>query len=44
MGLAIVRRLAALQGAPLALRSTPGRGSVFSVRLAAATAVDAQVG
>ncbi|MCX7891381.1 MAG: ATP-binding protein [Burkholderiales bacterium] len=34
LGLAIVRRIAALLGARVALRSTPGRGSVFSVRVA----------
>jgi len=33
LGLAIVRRQAALLGAPLAVRSTPGKGSVFSVTL-----------
>jgi signal transduction histidine kinase len=38
MGLAIVRRIAGLLDAPLALRSTPGRGSVFSLRLPAAEA------
>jgi signal transduction histidine kinase len=33
LGLAIVRRLARLMNAPLALRSTPGRGSVFTIEL-----------
>lgn len=33
LGLAIVRRLAALLGHPIGLRSTPGKGSAFSVRL-----------
>ena len=36
LGLAIVRRLAALMGEPVALRSTRGRGSVFTVGLPAA--------
>lgn len=36
LGLAIVRRLAALIDAPLALRSVPGRGSVFTLSLPAA--------
>ena len=31
LGLAIVKRLAALIGEPLALRSVPGRGSVFTL-------------
>ena len=35
LGLAIVKRLAALSQAPLELRSVPGRGSVFSLRLPA---------
>ncbi|MGH8785164.1 MAG: hybrid sensor histidine kinase/response regulator [Cupriavidus necator] len=41
LGLAIVRRLAALLGHQVGLRSTPGRGCVFSVRvpLAAAAAL-----
>lgn len=33
LGLAIVRRKAALMGAPIAMRSTPGKGSVFSITL-----------
>ncbi len=33
LGLAIVKRLADLMGAPLTLRSTPGRGSVFTLEL-----------
>jgi len=33
LGLSIVKRLAHLLGAPLTLRSVPGRGSVFAVRL-----------
>ena len=33
LGLAIVRRLSRLMNAPLALRSTPGRGSVFTLEL-----------
>jgi signal transduction histidine kinase len=33
LGLAIVRRLAALMEAPIGLRSVPGKGSVFSLRL-----------
>jgi signal transduction histidine kinase len=37
LGLAIVKRLSALLGAPLVLRSTPGRGSVFSIELAPGT-------
>jgi len=36
LGLAIVRRLVDLLGVPLALRSVPGRGTVFTLRLAAA--------
>ena len=37
LGLAIVQRLAALIGEPVQLRSTPGRGSVFSFSLPGAT-------
>ncbi|NUZ06868.1 response regulator [Schlegelella sp. ID0723] len=33
LGLAIVKRLAGLMGAPLDLRSEPGRGSVFTLEL-----------
>ena len=33
LGLAIVKRLAALMDAPLTLRSTPGRGTVFTLEL-----------
>lgn len=33
LGLAIVKRLADLMGAPLTLRSTPGRGTVFTLEL-----------
>ena len=33
LGLAIVRRLADLMGAPLAMRSVPGRGTVFTLEL-----------
>ena len=36
LGLAIVRRLAGLMGAPLALASTPGRGTLFTLDLPAA--------
>jgi two-component system, sensor histidine kinase len=38
LGLAIVQRLAALLGEPVQLRSVPGRGSVFSFGLPAASA------
>jgi signal transduction histidine kinase len=45
LGLPIVKSLGELLGHPVALRSTPGRGSVFSIELPAATpqagAVDA---
>ena len=33
LGLAIVKRLADLMGAPLTLRSQPGRGTVFTLEL-----------
>jgi len=33
LGLAIVRRLARLMGAPLRMQSTPGRGTVFTLEL-----------
>ncbi len=39
LGLAIVRRLAALMHAPLVLRSVPGRGSVFTLELPVGQAV-----
>jgi len=38
LGLSIVRRLAALLGHPVSLRSTPGRGSVFAVEVPLAPA------
>jgi len=38
LGLAIVKRLADLMGAPLTLRSTPGRGTVFTLELPAGRA------
>jgi signal transduction histidine kinase/CheY-like chemotaxis protein len=38
LGLAIVRRLAALMNAPLSLRSRPGHGSVFAIELPAGKA------
>lgn len=41
LGLPIVRRSAALLGAPLTLRSRPGRGSCFGVTLAAAGSAQA---
>lgn len=41
LGLSIVRRLARLLEAPLALRSQPGRGSVFTLQLPSARDVDA---
>jgi signal transduction histidine kinase/CheY-like chemotaxis protein len=37
LGLAIVKRLADLMGAPLTLRSEPGRGSVFTLELPSGT-------
>ncbi len=39
LGLAIVKRLADLMGAPLRLRSQPGRGTVFSLELPLGKAV-----
>lgn len=41
LGLPIVRRSAALLGAPLTLRSRPGRGSCFGITLAAANGTPA---
>jgi len=38
LGLAIVKRLADLMGAPLSLKSIPGRGSVFTLELPAGQA------
>jgi signal transduction histidine kinase len=38
LGLAIVKRLAELMGAPLSLRSQPGRGTVFTLELPQGTA------
>jgi K+-sensing histidine kinase KdpD len=35
LGLAIVKRLADLMGAPLTVRSAPGRGTVFTLELPA---------
>jgi signal transduction histidine kinase len=43
LGLAIVKRLAGLMGAPLALRSEMGRGSVFSLELPLGKALRAGV-
>ena len=37
LGLAIVKRLADLMGAPISLRSQPGRGTVFTLELPAGT-------
>ena len=42
LGLAIVARLAALMSAPVALRSVPGRGSVFTLDLPAGVALRAR--
>jgi signal transduction histidine kinase/CheY-like chemotaxis protein len=42
LGLAIVRRMGGLLGCPVALRSVPGRGSVFSVLVPLAAAVPAE--
>ena len=42
LGLAIVKRLAGLLGAPLSLRSQPGRGTVFTIELDAARAAPAE--
>ncbi|MGL4288499.1 MAG: hybrid sensor histidine kinase/response regulator, partial [Phreatobacter sp.] len=41
LGLAIVRRLAGLLGHPVALRSVPGKGSTFSLRVPLAAAATA---
>ncbi len=43
LGLAIVKRLADLMGAPLTLRSEPGRGSVFTLELPAGRDLPADV-
>ncbi|HEX6706988.1 MAG TPA: ATP-binding protein [Albitalea sp.] len=43
LGLAIVKRLAELMGAPLTLRSQPGRGTVFSLELPVGKAVKTAV-
>jgi len=40
LGLAIVQRLSRLLGAPVAVRSVPGRGALFSVSFARADAVE----
>jgi hypothetical protein len=40
LGLAIVRRLTGLLGFDIQLRSTPGKGSVFSVRAPASARPD----
>jgi two-component system, sensor histidine kinase len=42
LGLAITRRLALLLDCPLALRSAPGRGSVFSVSVPLSTSAQAE--
>lgn len=46
LGLAIVRRVTAMLGHPIALETAPGQGAAFAIRLpmAAAVAVDAGVG
>ena len=41
LGLAIVKRLAGLMGEPLALQSTPGRGSVFTLEVPVGEALPA---
>jgi len=44
LGLALTRRLARLQGGEVEVRSTPGTGSVFTLRLRAATAAQEKMG
>jgi signal transduction histidine kinase len=46
LGLAIVRRVTAMLGHPIALETAPGQGAAFAIRLpmAAAVALDADVG
>ncbi len=44
LGLSIVKRLADLMGAPLTLRSQPGRGTVFTLELPVGRAVKPPVG